>query len=750
MSVESVTDQASFRDWLLRYGAALGGVVVLLLVRLWLQPILGNQARLIAFTLPVTIAAVYGGLAPGLLATLAGALAGTWLFVGPAVMTDAGAVANVAIFVAVGTGISVVGGRLRQSRALLEASETRLRGLSDAVPQILWTSLPDGGRDFLNSRWTDYTGVPVEASLDLGWLEQAHPDDRDRVRVAWLDAVRAGQAFEAEYRLRRHDGAYRWFSVRAVPVRDGAGRVGRWAGASTDVHDAREAHERLKAQSARLDRILATAPGVVLAFRQAPDGGWSFPYASPRVEDIYGLTPAQLAADAAPVFQMMPPDDASRVSAAILESARTLEPWRAQFRVTRPDRATVWVEGHSVPVREDDGGTLWYGFVHDVTAQRQAEETAREWQRAFEQSAVGIALADAQTECFRSVNEAFARRLGYTRDEMAGMPIARIYSSELQEAQSAFVSRSDGAGHGVFETEHLRRDGTRIPVLVDLTTVRDEQARPHSRVAIVQDLTARREAEADAARSADALRTLNAALEERVQTRTAQLQAANEELEAFSYSVSHDLRAPLRGIDGWSLALLEDYGATLPGQARTFLDRVRAETARMGLLIDDLLDLSRVTRRPLHVSRVDLTALASGVAARLREAHPDRRLVFRIAPRLDVEADPRLLELLVTNLLDNAVKFTATREEAHIDVGVLVDARETAWYVADNGVGFDPAHADTLFGAFARLHRASEFPGTGIGLATVRRIAARHGGRVWASAQPDRGATFWFTLGASA
>jgi len=247
-------------------------------------------------------------------------------------------------------------------------------------------------------------------------------------------------------------------------------------------------------------------------------------------------------------------------------------------------------------------------------------------------------------------------------------------------------------------------------------------------------------------RSEDTIRRLNADLEERVQQRTAQLEASNKELEAFAYSVSHDLRAPLRGIDGWSLALLEDYGGLLNEEAREYLSRVRSETQRMGQLIDDLLQLSRLTRTEMKSEAVDLTSVARNVAERLRENNPGRDVEFAIQPGLDAVGDASLLEVAIGNLLGNAVKFTGTRAKARVEFGQTESAGSRTFYVRDNGVGFDMAYADMLFGAFQRLHKASEFPGTGIGLATVQRVIRRHGGRVWAESRPNEGATFYFII----
>ncbi|MBN1607363.1 MAG: hypothetical protein JW940_12065 [Polyangiaceae bacterium] len=281
----------------------------------------------------------------------------------------------------------------------------------------------------------------------------------------------------------------------------------------------------------------------------------------------------------------------------------------------------------------------------------------------------------------------------------------------------------------------IQRQTNRLEQLVGERTA--ELQRVNDR--LLREISERRRAE-------DEVRQLNDGLERLVAERTRQLEAVNKELEAFAYSVSHDLRAPLRAVEGFSQALLEDYQAALDARGKDYLQRASGEARRMARLIEDLLVLSRVTRAEMSLERVDLSALALEVVEMLRRGDPSRRVGVEVQDGLVARADPRLLRQLLENLLGNAWKFTSRREEARIEFGAEGPAGAETFFVRDNGAGFDMEYAGKLFAPFQRLHAMTEFPGTGVGLSTVQRIVTRHGGRAWAEGAPGEGATFYFTL----
>ncbi len=362
----------------------------------------------------------------------------------------------------------------------------------------------------------------------------------------------------------------------------------------------------------------------------------------------------------------------------------------------------------------------------------------------FENNPVPMWIADVETLRFLIVNDAAVAKYGYSRAEFMFMTLKDIRPPEEVPALLEFIqsqTRQQLSQSGPWR--HRLKDGQTI--YVDITSHSVEFEGKNARFIMAQDITERKKAE-------QAILELNAVLEKRVRERTALLQSTNEELQAFSYSVSHDLRAPLRTLSGFSEILAEQYAAGLDEEGQHLLRRIRETSQHMGDLIDALLDLSRLTRRELDLQPVNLSTLAAQIMTELRNGDPDRHVSVVIAEDLMAQGDVHLLRIALQNLLNNAWKYTGTRSQAHIELGLLStdspDGPVPTYFVRDNGVGFDMAYARKLFSPFQRLHQAQDFPGTGIGLATVQRVILRHGGRIWAQAAVEQGATFYFTLNA--
>lgn len=398
-------------------------------------------------------------------------------------------------------------------------------------------------------------------------------------------------------------------------------------------------------------------------------------------------------------------------------------------------------------LREDEMGRLSSHFnrMTEVLDQRAEDERRRAHNlterlgRLLDQSSSEIYIFDGVTLRLIQVNRGAQENLGYSPEELSEMTIFDLMTDQDQKSFASIIEslKSGRRDHETFSAVHCRKDGSFYPMEISVQFSRKEN--PSVFVAIGQDITERRRAEAQIIK-------LNEELEHRIEERTAELAAVNRELEAFSYSVSHDLRAPLRSMDRFSEALIEDYKDALDDKGIDYLLRIRAASQRMAHLIDDLLNLSRLTRSDMCRRRVDLSAMVCEITSDLKRVAPDRNVVFDIAPNVVVYADPRLIRIALENLLGNSWKFAEKTGSAIIEFGTVQQEDEQVFFVRDNGAGFDMAYADKLFGAFQRLHSAHEFQGTGIGLATVQRVIHRHGGRVWADGSVGKGATFYFTL----
>ena len=487
----------------------------------------------------------------------------------------------------------------------------------------------------------------------------------------------------------------------------------------------------LEQSAGQLQRVLEN----MLHGFQIVDEKWRYVYLNPAAANHGRRDRAELIGR--PMQEVYPGIEQTEMFAVLEDCMRRRVSRRLENLFEYEDGSRAWFE---LRVEPAPGGLLIQSV--DVTGLKLAEEASRDSEarlRAlFESSVVGILFGDIHGN-ISEANEELLRIVGYSREDLAAGRLRWLDITPPEFLPLDQAGIAEAAEHGAcapYEKQYIRQDGSRIWVLVGYVLVGE---RRESSVAFVLDISDRKRAEAELRRHRDHL-------EELVAERTAALSAANRELEAFSYSVSHDLRAPLRSIDGFAQALAEDAADRLDETTRRHLERVRANAQKMGDLIDALLKLSRVSRAELRRERVDLAELAAEVAEELREAAPERDVELVIARPLEARADPRLLRVVLVNLLGNAWKFTAGHRTAHVEVGSVAVEGATAYFVKDDGFGFDMAYVDKLFGAFQRLHSSREFEGAGIGLATVQRIVHRHGGRTWAEGAVDRGATFFFTL----
>jgi PAS domain S-box-containing protein len=479
--------------------------------------------------------------------------------------------------------------------------------------------------------------------------------------------------------------------------------------------------------SGRFDHINAAAHQVMPGLAEMNRAG--SPRTAPAAEwgayELDGVTPLE---QGGPLFRAL--------------AGENVDNFRCLLKGPLAGGAEKIIQGHTRQLVSAQGERHGAVMVFaDITAAYRAEEALKDSERRyrtlFESNPHPMWVFDLETLRILTVNDAAVAHYGYSREEFLGMTIKDIRPEQDVEPLVASIhAQPHQDAPAVWR--HRVRDGRVIHVEISSHTL-DYAGRP-ARMVLAHDITLRLQAQ-------EALLQLNETLERRVEERTRELALSNKELESFSYSVSHDLRAPLQVIDGFGKSLLERHSAGLDEKGRHFLQRIRENTRQMGDLIEDLLSLARVTRTELRVEPVNLASKAAQIVERLRLRFPERVVQADIDDDIHCVGDARLLAVVLENLIENAWKFTAREPAARIRVGRKASAAgANVIYVSDNGAGFDMAYASKLFHAFQRLHAATDFEGTGIGLATVHRVITRHGGRVWAESSPGKGATFLFTL----
>lgn len=411
----------------------------------------------------------------------------------------------------------------------------------------------------------------------------------------------------------------------------------------------------------------------------------------------------------------------------------------------RPDGSITYNRWECRPWYQSDGSIGGMITYTEVTTERKLVENAlreseKKYRDLYEKMMDGFAITDMNGKIIQ-FNKAFEALLGYTEEELYDLNVTEITPEKWHVFEKWIINEQvlKRGYSDVYEKEYRRKDGSVFPIELRATLMKNGKNENIGMWAIVRDISERKKTEAE-------IQRLNENLEAEVEKRTSDLAIANKELEAFSYSVSHDLRAPLRAMDGFSLAILEDYGNSLEPQGRDYLERIREASQKMASLIDAMLTLSKVTQASLHLTDVNFSTLAENIYHDLKMDNDMRDIEFIVQPDIAVVADPVLLRSALENLIGNALKFTSKKPTARIEIGRIIQDGEEVYFVKDDGAGFDMKFATRLFTAFQRMHSSAEFEGTGIGLATVYRIISKHGGRIWAEGKPQEGATFYFTL----
>jgi PAS domain S-box-containing protein len=649
--------------------------------------------------------------------------------------------------------VLVVRDASQQQRAVaaLRESESRFRSLADHAPIMIWETDEEGRTKYFNRASLEYTGSRMAEKTGGGWVRNILPEDRDSILVPYQEAIRERRAFTAEFRYRRADGAFRWVRASGTPRFAPDGTFVGLIGTTIDIDDWRSAEAELRRLNAELERRLADLAESEARFRSltalSSDWYWEqdeelrFVETGGRNDLRGGISQADH------IGKRRWELPGTEILGQTWEEHRQVLAQRRSFRDMQLKRTSWDGSVHYISVAGEprfaaDGTFIGYrGVASDVTARYRAENALRETESrlrlTLDSAPAGMYFYDRNERVIMS-NRAYAEMMDARPEAIVGSSVSEIVGEEAYARAKPYMDRALAGDTTTYERRRPRKDGGFRHLRIHNIPQRDESGNVIAATAMLVDIT-------DLKRTEEALRNLNETLEQRVAERTAELSAAKAELEAFSYSVAHDLRAPLRAINGFAGQLGAAHGEALGESGRRYLDRLQASSRRLERLIADLLEVARVGRQSAASEPVDLGALARAVADE-HLAGTVARVQLSLGDLPRVLGEPAPLRQVLHNLIGNAIKFSSKREQPHVQIGSRRSDGEIIVEVSDNGAGFDMEYADKLFGVFQRLHASAEFEGSGIGLAIVQRIVSRHGGRAWGEGAVDQGATFAFSL----
>ncbi|MBN2089157.1 PAS domain S-box protein [candidate division KSB1 bacterium] len=579
---------------------------------------------------------------------------------------------------------------------------------------------------------------PLTVDIEnITWDDFIHPEDKPLVIRYRDDLLNEGTAI-VEYRIITPNGQMRWIrDYMCLPKETTKSKV-KILGIMQDVTQQQMLDEEVQKRAKLYERLIETSrDGISLL-----DLDGNIIFCNQQKARMLGYdSPDELIGKSG--FFLIVPEERDRAIEA-LQKVLTKETFKSmEFKVLKKDGSHLEAEFNVVLIEDSDGNPLHLmDVIRDNTARKQAQlallETEERFRKAFHLSTDAMCINRLKDGIVIEVNEAFLFSSGYSREEIIGHSILEFGIFKNSDDMKHFMKlllKHQRVNN--FEAQFKTKAGDIKIGLISANQLLLSQE-PHI-LSIVRDITNRKLYE-------ESLRLVNEQLEQRVRERTAELELANRQLESFNYSVSHDLKAPLRGIDGFSYMLLEEYVERLDDQARDYLMRIRKNAQNMGHLIDALFKLSQISQQEINLKSVNLSALVAGIAEELKNQEFCRLFQFKIAKDVIARADERLIAIALQNIIDNAVKFTAKCEMSIIEFGVLKLDEISTYFVRDNGIGFNNRYRDKLFLPFQRLHSEKDFTGTGIGLSIVNRIITKHGGKIWAESAENIGTTFYFTL----
>jgi len=620
----------------------------------------------------------------------------------------------------------------------LRASLKEIDDLKAALDEhaIVAITDPQGKITYVNDKFCAISKYSREELLgqDHRIINSGH-HPKEFIRDLWTTIAR-GKVWKGEIKNKAKDGSFYWVDTTIVPFLNEGGKPRQYIAIRADIT------ERKRAEEARsqLAAIVEFSDDAILSKTLAGRiTSWN-----PGAEKLFGYTAQE--AIGKTMLTFIPPERTHEETEILARVARGESIEHFETVRVRKDGKRIDVSVTISPIKDNRGKISGASKIaRDITERKQTEQNLQtllkeviDLKSALDEHAI-VAITDPQGK-ITYVNDKFCAISKYSREELLGQD-HRIINSGYHPKQFIRDLWTTIARGKVWrgEIKNKAKDGSFYWVDTTIVPFLNQDGKPRQYVAIRADITERKRAEAE-------IRQLNAELEERVAKRTAELETANKELEAFSYSISHDLRAPLRAVNGFAGIVLEDFGPQLPEEGRGYVERIRNGGQRMGELIDDLLAFSRLSRQSVNRQSVNSARIVQEALDELKPQREGRQIELRIGELPPCEADSALLKQVWVNLLSNAIKYTRDRKPAIVEAGCAHENGGKVYFVRDNGAGFDMQFADKLFGVFQRLHRADEFEGTGVGLAIVQRIVQRHGGRAWAESQVNQGATFYFTL----